>query len=192
MTTMKIAKAILASVLLMFAAAGQDGRNQLSWTDIKGQTESLEQYKGKVVALNFWATWCIPCRHEMPMLAAMADKYGDQGLVVLGASVNDAKSQPEVQPFAQAGRISFPLLLGANSEQMQSLGLGESIPATAFFDADGKLVGRVLGELDKSELEHRVEWMLGKHHGKEPAALVNGFTKKAKSRPNNEPSIFTH
>jgi hypothetical protein len=76
------------------------------------------------------------------------------------------------------------------SEQMRSLGLGNEIPATAFFDGDGKLVARVLGELDKPELEHRIEWMLGKHHGKEPAPFVNGFEKKA--RPKSQPSIFTH
>jgi thiol-disulfide isomerase/thioredoxin len=189
---MKIAQSILVSVLLTFAAVAQAGRNQLSWTDTKGQVENLEQYKGKVVLLNFWATWCVPCRHEMPMLGDMMQKYADKGLVVLGASVDDAKSQPEIQPFAQSNRISFPLLLGATSEQMQSLGLGESVPATAFFSVDGKLMARVLGELDKSELEHRIEWMLGKHHGKEPDAFVNGFTKKPKPRPNSDSSIFTH
>jgi hypothetical protein len=75
---------------------------------------------------------------------------------------------------------------------MRSLGLGNEIPATAFFDGDGKLVARVLGELDKPELEHRIEWMLGKHHGKEPAPFVNGFEKNPdqKANPRSSPTNF--
>lgn len=187
---MKIGKWVVTSLLLILAARAQEEKTQLSWPDTKGNVEGLEQYRGKVVVLNFWATWCVPCRHEMPMLGEIERKYSEKGLVVLGASLDDAKTQPQVQPFGENSRIPFPLLVGATTEQMQSLGLGEAIPATAFFDADGKLVARVLGELDKSELEHRIEWMLGKHHGKVPPAFVNGFEKKP--RPNSQPSIFTH
>jgi thiol-disulfide isomerase/thioredoxin len=188
--SLKIAQWVLASLVLMLTARAQEQKNQLSWPDTRGNVESLDEYKGKLVVLNFWATWCVPCRHEMPMLAEMERKYCEKGLVVLGASVDDAKTRPQVRPYGEEHRIPFPLLLGVTPEQMRSLGLGEEIPATAFFDGDGKLVARVLGELDKPELEHRIEWMLGKHHGKEPAPFVNGFEKKA--RPKSQPSIFTH
>ncbi len=81
-------------------------------------------------------------------------------MVVVAASVDDEKSQNLIQPFAEKNKISFPLLQGASTDQMQKLQLGEAIPATAFLDADGKLVGRVLGELDKSDLEKRLEFPL--------------------------------
>ena len=117
-------------------------------------------------------------------------KYMDKGVVVLGASVDDEKSQPLIQPFAEKNKIPFPLLVGATTDQMKQLQLGEAIPATAFFDADGNLIARVLGELNKSDLQNRLEWMLGNHHGKAPPAFVNGFQKK--QAPHSTPSIFSH
>lgn len=80
--------------------------------------------------------------------------------------------------------------MGATSDQMPQLQLGKAIPATAFFDADGKLIARVLGELDKSDLQNRLEWMLGVRHGKAAPAFVNGFQKK--KAPDSTPSIFSH
>jgi thiol-disulfide isomerase/thioredoxin len=165
-------------LLLGTASFGGEGTADLAWHDTQGKAQSLDNYKGKIVVLNFWATWCVPCQREMPLLAEMQKKYEEKGVIVLGASVDDEKSQNLIQPFAEKNKISFPLLQGANTDQMQKLQLGEAIPATAFFDADGKLVGRVLGELEKSDLEKRLDWMMGSHHGKAPPEFVNEFQKK--------------
>jgi thiol-disulfide isomerase/thioredoxin len=178
---------IFFSLALGFTAACAA---QLSLPDTHGNTQAVAKYKGKIVILNFWATWCVPCQHEMLLLQEMQKKYEDKGVVVLGASVDDEKTQPLIQPFAEKNKIPFPLLVGATTDQMQNLQLGEAIPATAFFDADGNLIARVLGELNKSDLQNRIEWMLGKHHGKAPPAFVNGFQKKPAS--DNAPSVFTH
>ena len=185
-------RVLVLSLLLSFltAARAEQSIANLSWRDTKGDVQSIGRYKGKIVVLNFWATWCVPCRHEMPMLSEIQKKYGDRGVVVLGGSVDDVSTQVKIQPFAQQEHISFPLLVGANSDQMKQLQLGEAIPATAFFDADGNLVSRVLGEMNKSDLQHRIEWMLGKHHGKEPPAFVNGFHKKAGTTCG--PPVFAH
>jgi len=182
--------AVAIFFLLGILAFSGEGAAQLSLSDTHGNTQDISRYRGKIVVLNFWATWCVPCQHEMPLLQEMQKKYKDKGVVVLGASVDDEKSQPLIQPFAEKNKIPFPLLVGATTDQMQQLQLGEVIPATAFFDADGNLVGRVLGELNKSDLQNRLEWMLGKHHGKGPPAFVNGFQKKA--APDSAPSIFGH
>jgi thiol-disulfide isomerase/thioredoxin len=167
---------------------GAEGAPELLWHDMHGTPQNLTSYKGKIIVLNFWATWCVPCKHEMPLLAEMQKKYEDKGVVVLGASVDDEKSQQLVQPFAEKNNILFPVLLGANTDQMQKLQLGEAIPATAFFDTDGNLVARVLGELEKSDLEKRLDWMLGKHHGKAPPIFMNKFQKK--NQPEGAPSVF--
>jgi thiol-disulfide isomerase/thioredoxin len=137
---------------------GAEGAPELLWHDMHGTPQNLTSYKGKIIVLNFWATWCVPCKHEM------------------------------VQPFAEKNNILFPVLLGANTDQMQKLQLGEAIPATAFFDTDGNLVARVLGELEKSDLEKRLDWMLGKHHGKAPPIFMNKFQKK--NQPEGAPSVF--
>jgi thiol-disulfide isomerase/thioredoxin len=180
----------LVIVALLAAPVWAQNVSELSWHDTQGNSQSVSQYKGKVVVLNFWATWCIPCQHEMPMLADLQRKYADKGVVILGGSVDDASSQAYIQPFAEKDRIPFPLLVGASTDQMKQLQLGEAIPATAFFDADGNLVARVLGELEKSDLQHRIEWMLGKHRGKEPLAFVNGFQKQP--APKCGPPVFSH
>jgi len=142
-----------------------------------GQEHKLSEYQGKVVILNFWATWCVPCQHEMPLLAAAQKHYGDRGIVVIGASVDDEKTREKVGPFATKYKINFLLMLTANTENMKALGLGEIIPATAFVDKDGRVATRVLGELSKSDLNHRIEWMLGNRRGKGPPALVNNLGK---------------
>jgi len=189
---MRNLRTIAAAIFFLVGILGftVDSTAQLSLRDNHGETQDVSRYKGRIVVLNFWATWCVPCQHEMPLLQEMQKKYENKGVVVLGASVDDEKTQPLIQPFAEKNKIPFPLLVGATTDQMQQLQLGEAIPATAFFDADGNLVARVLGELNKSDLQSRLEWMLGKHHGKAPPAFVNGFQKK--TAPENGPSVFTH
>jgi thiol-disulfide isomerase/thioredoxin len=185
---MRIVGVLLASLVLTIAVHAQEKVNELSWQDTRGKVQRLGDYKGKIVVLNFWATWCEGCRQEMPLLAKMQEKYADKGLVVLGGSVDDATTQSSITPFGEQNKIPFPLLVGATTEQMHRLQLGEAIPATAFIDTEGKVVARVLGELDKSDFQHRIEWMLGKHSGKEPPPFVDGFKKKAEPQP----SPFSH
>jgi len=186
-TGRNVAVAIFLFGILGF---GGDAAAQLSLRDTHGNIQDISTYRGKIVVLNFWATWYVPCQHEMPLLGEMQKKYEDKGVVVLGASLDDEKTQPLIQPFAEKNKIPFPLLLGGTTDHMRQLRLGEAIPATAFFDADGNLVARVLGELNKSDLQNRLEWMLGKHHGKGPPALVNEFQKKKATQ--TAPSVFSH
>jgi thiol-disulfide isomerase/thioredoxin len=189
---MRSGRTVAMAIFFLLGILGFSGEAaaQLSLRDTHGDTQDIGRYRGKIVVLNFWATWCVPCQHEMPLLEEMQKRYEDKGVVVLGASVDDEKSQPLIQPFAEKNKIPFPLLVGATTDQMQQLQLGEVIPATAFFDADGNLIARVLGELNKSDLQNRLEWMLGKHHGKAPPAFVNGFRKK--QAPDTAPAIFGH
>jgi thiol-disulfide isomerase/thioredoxin len=88
---------VLASMVLCVAVHAQQTIEQLSWQDTQGKVQRLADYKGKVVVLNFWATWCEGCRHEMPLLAKMQEKYAKEGVVVLGGSVDDSTTQPKVR-----------------------------------------------------------------------------------------------
>ncbi len=191
---MRSGRTVTVAIFFLLGILGFSGEAaaqlSLSLPDTHGNTQDISKDRGKIVVLNFWATWCVPCQHEMPLLGEMQKKYEDKGVVVLGASVDDEKSQPLIQPFAEKNKIPFPLLVGATTDQMQQLQLGEVIPATAFFDADGNLIARVLGELNKSDLQNRLEWMVSKRHGKAPLAFVNGFQKK--QAPDSAPSVFNH
>ena len=189
---MRSGRTVAVAIFFLLGILGFSGEAaaQLSLPDTNGNTQDISKYKGKIVVLNCWATWCVPCQHEMPLLGEMQKKYEDKGVVVLGASVDDEKSQPLIQPFAEKNKIAFPLLVGATTDQMQQLQLVEAIPATAFFGADGNLIARVLGELNKSDMQNRLEWMLGKRHGKAPPAFVNGFQKK--QAQDSTPAVFNH
>jgi hypothetical protein len=112
----------------------------------------------------------------MPLFADAAKKYGDR-VQMLAVSLDDNSTRDKIPGFAEKQKMSFPILLG-DTAAMQKLGLGEGVPATAFVDADGKIVARVLGEVTKEELKERLEWLLAGKSGKEPAELVNNLNKK--------------
>jgi thiol-disulfide isomerase/thioredoxin len=169
-----LAPAFLA-LLLAGSARGADGAPDLSLRDLGGEAHNLESYRGKIVVLNFWATWCGPCAEEMPMLVKAQTRYGEHGLVVIGVSLDEDSARAKVEKFAKRKKINFPLWMGGTVEDLKRFGLGEALPATAFFDADGRIVGRVLGMLHKGDLDHRIEWMLGETQGEAPAPLVNNL-----------------
>jgi cytochrome c biogenesis protein CcmG/thiol:disulfide interchange protein DsbE len=166
-----------AAVLCLAASClpAQDQAPSLSLRDAAGNPASLDQYAGKAIVLNFWATWCGPCAEEMPWLAEVEKTYGDRGVAVIAVSLDDAKSQAKIPRFMQKKKINFPVWLGGTTDDLDRFGLGESLPATAFIDRDGRIVGRVLGMLRKRDLKHRVEWLLGKQQGDPPQPLVNNL-----------------
>jgi len=175
---------IFAAALLFFLPTGlssaQDVRKGYSafvWKDSSGQIRRLSDYRGKIVVLSFWATWCDPCRHEMAMLADINRDYG-RSVQLLGASVDDENSQDKVASFAVKRRISFPLLLGADTDQMRAFELGQAIPATVLLDANGKIACRILGALNKGDLRRLLDWMLGSRNDLDPPLLMNGFNKE--------------
>ena len=159
-------------------AGGIDSRPDISIWDVNMKPQSLSHYRGKIVLLNFWATWCENCKTELPMLVEEEKHYKDRGVVVIGASLDDATTVKNVKPYAKKAKLNFPVWVGATPDHLEKLGLGQAIPATAFFDRDGNLVGRVMGVLQRDDLEHRIEWLLGNQEGKPPEPLVNNLDVK--------------
>jgi thiol-disulfide isomerase/thioredoxin len=171
--------AFLLTLLLAASAIAETPAAQtaeVSLPDLQGQPHSLSSYQGKVLVVNFWATWCGPCRHEMPLFADALKHYGADRVQVVAISLDDETTRGKIPDFAEKQKMSFPILLG-KTDDMQKLGLGEGVPATLFINSDGQIVARILGELSKSELKARLDWMLGQG-GKEPPALINNLNKK--------------
>ncbi len=168
------------AAVMFFSASGlnaQDAAPALSIRDAQSNPASLEAYRGKIVVLNFWATWCGPCADEMPWLAAIQKDYGDRGVVVLGVSLDDSTTQAKVPRFIKKKKINFPVWLGGTTDDLKRFGLGEALPATAFINRGGQIEGRVLGMLRRGDLTHRVEWLLGNQQGDPPQPLVNNLEK---------------
>lgn len=174
-----------ASVCALAAAVGahsfppkRASKQDLSLKDLKGKRERLRDYRGKIVVLNFWATWCVPCNTEMPMLVEAEKAYGRRGVVFIGASVDDQKTKDHVPSFLEKFHVTFPIWLGASPDDMDHLQMGPAVPATAFLDEDGTIVARVEGQLHPGELEERVDWLLSGKKGPAPQAVVVHLEKQ--------------
>ena len=116
----------------------------------------LASLRGKVVVLNFWASWCYPCNQEAPTLQAAAKRYGDR-VVVLGVDVNDPKS--DARKFARKFKLTYPLVHDNHNVTSPKYGL-TGLPETFFIDRTGKLVGHVAAAIDAADLRDGVEQAL--------------------------------
>ena len=119
-----------------------------SLKDLSGQTVTLEQYRGKVVLLDFWATWCPPCRMTIPMLIKLQDKYRDDGLVILGVSIDDPQqiTDKDLRYFIKMTKINYPVLR-FNQKVMQDYFAGENVAVPTMFvvDRNGKIRDKIVG-----------------------------------------------
>jgi peroxiredoxin len=114
-------------------------------SDLTGRPARLRDFRGRVVLLNFWATWCAPCREEMPALQVLAQELGPQGLAVVGVNVKEPRAQ--IEAFVREHGIRFPVLLDADGRAGQTYQVF-ALPATFVVDRRGSLVGTVLGIRD--------------------------------------------
>jgi len=128
--------------------------------DLDGKTVHIADFSGKVVILDFWATWCPPCRKEIPDFVAMQSKYGHQGLAIVGLSV-DAGGAHDVRDFEQKQsiEINYPVLI-ANEETANAYGGVVGIPTTFVIDRKGKIVKRFVGYTPASEFEETIRPLL--------------------------------
>ena len=112
---------------------------------LDGTKISLSQFKGKVVFLNFWATWCGPCRSEMPSMEAVYQKLKDKGLEILAVNLGDSKSK--VSAFMNENKLSFPAVLDEKSVTGSYYNV-QAIPATYIIDKRGLIVARIVGSIN--------------------------------------------
>ena len=122
--------------------------------DMNGIDVRLESFKGKVIVLNFWATWCGPCRVEIPYLIDLQKQYGDD-LVILGVSVDDPAEK--LKPYATEMKINYPLLVGNGRQDFQdAYGPFWGIPVTVFVSRDGRIHKKHSGIASKEQFEHEI------------------------------------
>ena len=155
----------------MRAAATPD----ITLTNLDGRAHSLAEYSGKVVVLNFWATWCLPCREELPMLSKLAPRYGEKDVVFLAASLDDAQTRSKIPHFLQKKKITLAVFTGVTSEVLKEFQLGEIIPATLILDRGGTPVFRIEGEASKKDISARVEWLLSERTEKQQKILIKNY-----------------
>ena len=140
---------------------------ELTLKDLEGNDVSLSEYKGKVVLVNFWATWCEPCRVEIPWLIEMQQKYGPSGFVILGIAL-DEEGKSVVAPFVSKERfdvndqkqpMSYKILIG-NDDAAEKFGGLFGYPTSILISRDGKQVKRVTGIISSDEMSKAIESQL--------------------------------
>jgi peroxiredoxin len=132
-------------LLLSLPAFGAEGNKaaatDFTLTTIDGKTVSLSDYLGKkVILLNFWATWCTPCKHELPHLQALYEKHKDEGLVVLGIAIDGPETVASVAPFARRQKLSYPVLLDLETRAVSLYNPRADAPFNVLIDRNGRIV----------------------------------------------------
>jgi thiol-disulfide isomerase/thioredoxin len=158
---------------------------ELSLQDTSGKQVTLRDLRGKIVVLNFWATWCGPCKAEMPMVVKADEQYKGLDVAFVGVSLDDVKTQKNIPAFLNQYRVTYAILIGASADDLAKLKMGIAVPATAFIDRKGRIRFRILGQMRQGELQDRIDWLLRESTdarsgdaGPAPPALVTHLEEK--------------
>jgi peroxiredoxin len=159
---------VCAAALLTLAGCGgkvtlkaADSRNaapEFELKDSTGKSVKLSDYKGKVVILNFWATWCAPCKIEIPWFVEFEQKHKDQGFAVLGVSLDD-EGWDVVRGYMQKAKINYRVLMGTD-EVARLYGGVDALPTTFVLDRQGKIAATHVGLVSKSQYQNDIEQLL--------------------------------
>jgi thiol-disulfide isomerase/thioredoxin len=126
--------------------------------DVDGRSVSLADYKGKVVLLNFWATWCGPCKIEIPWFIEFEQKYKDRGFAVLGVAM-DEEGWEVVKPYLDQTRVNYRVVVGNDSVATLYGGV-DSLPTSFVLDQDGRIAATHVGLVSKSDYENEISQLL--------------------------------
>jgi thiol-disulfide isomerase/thioredoxin len=137
----------------------------LALKDLFGSEQRLSSFRGRVVILNFWATWCGPCLREIPDLTVIQNQYAALGVQVVGASADKVTEQKVVREFISRMKINFPVWLGATTVEMARFGLGPALPGTAVIGRDGRIVAVYQGVIKEADLKRLLDKLIAKSEG---------------------------
>jgi thiol-disulfide isomerase/thioredoxin len=169
---------LTASILFAATLTAGGKPADLTLRDLAGKKMRLRDFRGQIVVLNFWATWCGPCREEIPMLMEAEKAWAHKGVTFIAISLDDDKTVAKIPAFLDRFHVGFRAWTGASANDLEKLHLGQGVPDTAFVDENGVITARVLGEIRRQELEERLAWLTGERKSAPPPALVNHMQGK--------------
>lgn len=154
-------------------------------TDLDGRPVGLDEARGEIVVLNFWATWCKPCIEEMPALARLHRTFSGRGVRVIAVSADEPGSEEAVRDFVEERRFPFSIWLGATTDSMESFGLKPVLPGTVVLDREGEVRARFDGRFDEDALESAIERA---RRGEESGEIAAAEPARRKPGPSRVPT----
>lgn len=133
---------------------------KLVLSDVKGSKRQLSEFKGKVLVLNFWATWCMPCKGEMPEFTKAYADYRDRDVTFLAAADEQRSARPKVEAFVREYGMQFPVWLEVGEQNLKDFGVGPEIPDTIILDKAGRIAARIVGATDGATLRGLLDRIL--------------------------------
>jgi thiol-disulfide isomerase/thioredoxin len=160
-TVFLVVSIVMTTTYFISNRVGVDDGNNIStqalfnatFQDVNAKPQAIKQWQGKIIVLNFWATWCTPCREEMPELSALNTQYQNKNVIVLGVAIDEIGL---IQEFAKENKISYPLLAAGDEGMELAAALGNNkgvLPYTIIIRPDGTVAKTYLGRISKSLLE---------------------------------------
>lgn len=153
---------VLAAMMIVFSPASvlrqETSAPQFVLKDLDGHTVRLSDYRGKVVLINFWATWCPPCRAEMPDLVKLQREHGKAGLQIIGITYPPEKAT-RVRRFAKSLKVNYPIILGTRQVKAR-FSSDETLPLTVVINREGKVSDIISGILLREEFDEKIKPLL--------------------------------
>lgn len=168
---LKVEMVILLLLLLLISTSvpsQQLKESSAALIDLNGQPHRLNELRGSPAVINFWATWCIPCKDEMPRLQKLQERYAASGVKFVAISIDDINSRNKIPDLLRKRNFRLPVWQGASSDTLRELSLGEIVPATVVVDVEGNVISRIEGEAREKDIASRLDWLLNGRKGKAP------------------------
>ena len=167
---------VLSLVLLLsVVSAGAKNARKLSLKDLNGQKTRVADLKGQVVVLNLWATWCIPCKEELPRLEQVAETYTGKPVSFVLISIDEKKRKELVTKFVEEHRMKLPVWVGGSTDLLEDLSGSNVLPATVILDQNGEIMRVVNGEVKDQDITEAVDWLLNGRQGEQPSKRVKRY-----------------
>ncbi|HEY1986588.1 MAG TPA: TlpA disulfide reductase family protein [Terracidiphilus sp.] len=167
------ASAIVVACLIFPAQAKRAPDLQLK--DLAGKTQKIADLRGAIAVVNFWATWCGPCREELPLLSRLSQEYASKKVRFIAVSANEPGDRGKVDEFLKSNKLEMDVWVGATDYMLDRADLGNVLPATMILDDRGEVVARILGEAREAEIRAALDWLLGDRSGSPPPAVAKHY-----------------
>jgi thiol-disulfide isomerase/thioredoxin len=167
------AAALLVLSALIPAFAGPAPNLELK--DLAGHPQKLSALRGQIVVLSFWATWCGPCKEELPRLSELSHTYGGKNVRFIAVSIDEKKDRPKIEPYLEKQNIHLEVWVGGDADLLARYGLGDIVPATLILDPQGEVITRIAGEATDLDVRTRLDWLLGGRSGPPPKEKLRRY-----------------